>query len=221
MAAALAAARVVDVEEAVGQGTHGVGRDHGFRSSVSVDGIERGPRQARPRVGNQGPDEHQLGPARRGAVASAHAPEAARAADAGPVRGAAHRAAVARRVDERLQQQQRMAEALRPVRRQAPLAQRQHPRTRIRRPPQDQEPAVVRDQVQPCWCTCTAEGRIEVLWARYSQLERRSRIQATKTIVFLYSTGQNTSYKIPRRGCDVKAAINYVQPNFMTTFCGR
>ncbi len=151
MAAALAAARVVDVEEAVGQGTHGVGGDHGLGASVAVGGIERGPRQARPRVGNQGADEHQLGAARRGAVAAAHAPEAARAADAGPVRGAVHRAAVPRRVDERLQQQQRMAEAFRPVRRQAPCAQRQRPRAQVghARARQDQEPAVVRDQVQP------------------------------------------------------------------------
>ena len=105
IAAALAAARVVEVEEAVGQGTHDVGGDLGFRASVAVGGIERGLRQARPRVGNQGADEHQLGGARRGAVAAAHAPEAARAADAAPVRGAVHRAAVACGVDERLQQQ--------------------------------------------------------------------------------------------------------------------
>ncbi len=87
----------------------------------------------------------------RGAVAAAGAAEAARAADAGPVRGAVHRAVVARRVDERLQEQQRMAEARRPVRRQAALAQRQRPRAQVRRPRprQDQEAAVVRDQMQP------------------------------------------------------------------------
>ena len=52
VAASLAAAGVVDVGEEVGQGTHGVGGDHGLGASVSVVGAERGPRQARPRVGN-------------------------------------------------------------------------------------------------------------------------------------------------------------------------
>ena len=107
-------------------------------------------RVRRARVGDQGANEHQLGPVRGGGVAAARA-EPARAADAGPVRRAVHRAAVARRVDERLQQQQRMAEALRPVRRQPPRAQRQHLRAQVRRARvrQDQEPAVVRDQVKP------------------------------------------------------------------------
>ena len=113
MAPALAAARVVDVGEVVGQGTHGVGGDHGLRASVAVDGMERGPGQARPRVGNQGADENQLRRGRGGAVAAAHAPEAARAPDAGPVRGAVDRAAKARRVDEGLQQHERVAEARR------------------------------------------------------------------------------------------------------------
>ena len=149
VAPALAAAGVVDVGEVVGQGTHGVGGEHGFRASVAVDGIERGARQALARVGNQGADEDQLGSARGVAVAAAHAPKAARAPDAGPVRGAVHRAAEARRVDERLQQQQRMAEARRPVRRQAAPAQRQHPRAQVRRAParQDQEATVVGEQV--------------------------------------------------------------------------
>ena len=149
MAPALAAARVVDVGEVVGQGTHGVGGDHGLRASVAVDGMERGPGQARPRVGDQGADENQLRRGRRGAVAAAHAPEAARAPDAGPVRRAVHRAAEARRIDEGLQQHERVAEARRPVRRQPPFAQRQHPRAQVRRAParQDQEAAVVGEQV--------------------------------------------------------------------------
>ena len=149
VAPALAAAGVVDVGEAVGQRTHGVGGDHGFRASVAVGGVERGAGQARPRVGNEGSDEDQLGRGRDGAVAAAHAAEAARAPDAGPVRGAVHRAAEARRVDEGLQQQQRMAEARRPVRRQAAPAQRQHPRAQVRHAParQDQEAAVVGEQV--------------------------------------------------------------------------
>ena len=49
VAPALAAAGVVDVGEAVGQRTHGVGGDHGFRASVAVGGVERGAGQARPR----------------------------------------------------------------------------------------------------------------------------------------------------------------------------
>ena len=111
VAPALAAAGVVDIGEAVGQRTHGVGGDHGFRASVAVGGVERGAGQARARVGNEGSDEDQLGRGRDGAVAAAHAAEAARAPDAGPVRGAVHRAAEARRVDEGLQQQQRMRPA--------------------------------------------------------------------------------------------------------------
>ena len=149
MAPALAAARVVEVGEVVGQGTHGVGGDHGLRASVAVDGMQRGARQALTRVGNQGPDEDQLRRGRGGAVAAAHAPEAARASDAGPVRGAVHRAAEACRIDEGLQQHKRVAEARRPVRRQPPFAQRQHPRAQVRQPPagQDQEAAVVGEQV--------------------------------------------------------------------------
>ena len=61
MAAALGPARVVDVEEVLGKGTHGVRGEHASGTSVSVGGIERGARQARPRVGNQGADEDQLG----------------------------------------------------------------------------------------------------------------------------------------------------------------
>ena len=149
VAATLAAARVVDVGEEVGQGTHGVGGDHGLRPSVSVDGKQFGAGQARPRAASQGAHEHQLGRGRHRAAAAAHAAEAARAPDARPVRGAVHRAAVARRVDERLQQQRRMPEARRPVAGQAPLAQRQHPRAQVRHPAprQDQEPAVVGEQV--------------------------------------------------------------------------
>ena len=149
MAPALAAARVVEVGEVVGQGTHGVGGDHGLRASVAVDGMQRGARQALTRVGNQGPDEDQLRRGRGGAVAAAHAPEAARAPDAGPVRGAVHRAAEACRIDKGLQQHKRVAEARRPVRRQPPFAQRQHPRAQVRPAPagQDQEAAVVGEQV--------------------------------------------------------------------------
>ena len=149
MAPALAAARVVDVGEVVGQGTHGVGGDHGLQASVAVDGVECGPGQARPRGGDQGADEDQLRRGRGGAVAAAQATEAARAPDAGPVRGAVHRAAEARRIDEGLQQHERVAEARRPVRRQPPFAQRQHPRAQIRHAParQDQEAAIVGEQV--------------------------------------------------------------------------
>ena len=149
MAQTLAPARVVDVEEVLGKGTHGVGGEHAFGTSVSVGGKQRGARQARPRVGNEGTDEDQLGGAVRRAVAAAHAAEAARAADAGPVRGAVRGAAEARRVDERLEQQQRMAEAFRPVRRRPPRAQRQHARRQVRhpRPRQHQEAAVVGEQV--------------------------------------------------------------------------
>ena len=67
VAAALAAARVVDVGEEPGQGTHGVGGDHGLRTSVSVGGKQPGAGQARPRVGSQGADERQLGAVRGGA----------------------------------------------------------------------------------------------------------------------------------------------------------
>ncbi len=49
--------------------------------------MQRGARQARPRVGNtRGRTKTSLGSGRDAAVAAAHAPEAARAADAGPVR---------------------------------------------------------------------------------------------------------------------------------------
>ena len=97
----------------------------------------------------RGRTKTSLGSAVRRAVAAADAAEAARAADAGPVRGAVGGAAEARRIDEGLQQQQRMAEARRPVGGRAPRAQRQHARRQVRRarPRQHQEAAVVGEQV--------------------------------------------------------------------------
>ena len=166
VAPALAAAGVVDVGEAVGQRTHGVGGDHGFRASVAVGGVERGAGQARPRVGNEGSDEDQLGRGRDGAVAAAHAAEAARAPDAGPVRGAVHRAAEACRVDEGLQQQQRMAEA-----RVGQSAARRHPHSASTREPRfgTRRPGRIRKRLllaSRCWRS---------YWVRKSQPIQRSR----------------------------------------------
>ena len=118
---------------------------------MSVGGPQHRARQARPRVGNQGTDENQLRRVRRLAVTAAHAPVAAGAPEAPPVRGAVDRAGEARRIDERLQQHRRMAKARRPVRRQAPLAQPQQPRGQVgpMTPRQDEKTGVVRHQVQP------------------------------------------------------------------------
>ena len=102
-------------------------------------------------VVEQGEDRADPDPAcgRRRAVAAAHPAEAARAPDARPVRGAVHRAAVARRVDEPFQEQQRMPEARRPVSGQARRSHSASAREpRFGPPPrQDQEPAVVGEQV--------------------------------------------------------------------------
>ena len=118
---------------------------------MSVGGQQRRAPQTRPRVGNQGTDKDQLRCVRRLAVTAAHAPVAAGAPEAPPVRGAVDRAGEARRIDERLQQHQRMAEARRPVRGQAPLAQPQQPRGQVgpMPPRQDEKTGVVRHQVQP------------------------------------------------------------------------
>ena len=151
MAPSLAAAGVVDVGEKLRQGAHGVGGDHDSGYSVAVDGIERGFRQPRPGVRAQGTGEDEFRDRGGGAVTAAHAPETARLPQVKPVRRAVDRAPEAGRVDEGLQQQQRMAEALRPVRDQAPLAQRQHPRGQVGPMPagQDQKAAVVGQQMQP------------------------------------------------------------------------
>ena len=82
-------------------------------------------------VRTQGTGEDKFRGRGDGAVAALDAAVTARVPEAQPVRCAVDRAAEAERVDERLQQQQRMAEAFRPVRDQAPLAQRQQPRSQV------------------------------------------------------------------------------------------
>ena len=151
MAPPLAAAGIVDVGEEQRQGAHGVGGKHDSRSSVAVDGVEYGLRQPRSGVRTQGTREDKLRGRGGGAVAAVNAAVTAGVPEAQPVRCAVDGAAEAGRVDEGLQQQQRMAEAYRPVRDQAPLAQRQQPRGQVGPMPagQDQKAAVVGDQMQP------------------------------------------------------------------------
>ena len=122
MAPPLAAAGIVDIGEEHRQGAHGVGGKHDSRSSVAVDGVEYGLRQPRSGVRTQGTREDELRGCGGGAVAAVDAAVTARVPEAQPVRCAVDGAAEAGRVDEGLQQQQRMAEAYRPVRDQAPLA---------------------------------------------------------------------------------------------------
>ena len=102
-----------------------VGAEHEFRSSVVVAGVEHGMRQAGLDLTNQRADEHPLRGLRGRTVALAGAAESARIAHVRPVGSAVEGALEMAWVDERLQQPQRMTEALLPVSRQATLAQRQ------------------------------------------------------------------------------------------------
>ncbi len=112
---------------------------------MTVLGIEYGTRQAGLGLGVQRADENALGGARLGAVARAGAAKAAGVAHIAPVGGAVDACLKAPRIDEGLQQQQRVTETLPPVPHQAAFAQGQHPggevRDRVLR--QDQKPAVV------------------------------------------------------------------------------
>ena len=108
---ALAAAGVVDIGEALGQGAHVVGGEHHLRASMSVEGVEHGLGEPGSRVWAQGTEEDELRGRDDIGVTAAHAPVTAGEADTLPVRGAIHRAVEALRVDEGLQKQQPMAEA--------------------------------------------------------------------------------------------------------------
>ncbi len=70
-------------------------------------------------------------------------------ADGRPVGGAVDRPMEARRIHERLQEQQRMMMARLPVGADAPGAERQEPRAEVPLAPWKQQPHVVGDQVQP------------------------------------------------------------------------
>jgi len=150
MAASLAAARVGDVGKEVRQRHHLFGSQHEVRGSMTVVGIEYGTRQAGLGLGVQRADKNALGGARIKAVARAGAPIAAGVTHIAPVGGAVDGAVKTPRIDEGLQQQQRVTETLRPVPHQAAFAQGQHAGGEVRDMVlgQDQKPAVVGDQVQ-------------------------------------------------------------------------
>ena len=107
--------------------------------------------RSRVRAARQRVDEHPLR-ARvfAVAVAPALAAKAAGPSDLGPVRGSVDGAVETRRVDEGLDEQQRMAEAHRPITHETARAQRQHSRAEVARSAgQEQEPGVVGEQMQP------------------------------------------------------------------------
>ena len=118
---------------------------------MSQAGIESLRPELVARGARQGMNEHSLRQRVLAvAVASPLAAEAAGAPDLDPVGGPVDGAVEARGIDEGLHQQQRMAEAHRPVPDQAARAQRQHPRPEVARSArQEQEPGIVGDKVQP------------------------------------------------------------------------
>ena len=128
-----------------------VGGEHHLRASMSIERVEHGLGEPGSRVRAQGTDEDELRGRYDIGVTPAHAPVAAGGSHALPVRGAIHRAVEALRVDEGLKQQQPMAEARRPIRHHASLAQRKKARCEIGAPPtrQNHKPRVVAHQVQP------------------------------------------------------------------------
>ena len=149
MAPSGAGARVVDVGEALGQGTHLGGTEHGLGNSFVKVGGEDCAGQLPVHVAHQGIDEHMLR-SRCIVIAIPATAEPAGVSHPAPVRATIDRAHEARRVDERLEQHQPMAEPGGPVTHDAPRAQPQHPRPRIApaRPRQDQQPGVVRHQMK-------------------------------------------------------------------------
>ena len=83
----------------------------------------------------QGAQEDQLGRVGRTGISALTAAISAGAADLDPVGGAVERATMAPRVDEGLEQENRMPERLEPIGAQAPLAQREDARGDIRTVP--------------------------------------------------------------------------------------
>ena len=90
-----------------------------------VGGIEYRLGQVGPCPGNQGAHEDPFGRLRGGAVTCAGTAEAARVADIFPVGGTVDGAVEIARIDEGLQQPQRVTEAFGPILRQAAFAQRE------------------------------------------------------------------------------------------------
>ena len=134
-----------------GREAHLGGAEHHLRGSMAQVWVEMHRTQPGPRGARQRVDEHPL---RARVVAVAVAPalaaKAAGPSDLDPVRGSVDGAVETRRVDEGLDEQQRMAEAHRPITHETARAQRQHARAEVARSAgQEQEPGVVGEQMQP------------------------------------------------------------------------
>ena len=116
-----------------------------------VGGVKDGVAQPRAGVANQGADEDPLGRPCPGAVTFARTAISAGVADILPVGGSIDGTAEIARIDEGLQQPQRVAEARAPILCQAPFTQREDARGEIPMvvSGQDQKTTIIGDQVQP------------------------------------------------------------------------
>ena len=150
MASSLRATWIGYVGEQSRQGTHMLGTDHQFASSMAIARIEYGRAQAGLGAAHQRAHEHPFGLLCGGAVALAGAAKAAGIAHIGPVRCAVDGAVEVARIDKGLEQPQGVAKACVPIVRQSAFAQRQDARSEIAMMVlgQDQEARMVGNQMQ-------------------------------------------------------------------------
>ena len=148
VASSLPPARIGNRGEAQRQRAHLVSSQHEFGGSRKVQVMALRMGQLRAGIALQGAHKHPLGRVQVGAVAFAGPPVALGQPQLQPVGRALHATMTAPRIDKGFQQQQRMPEARRPVARDPPFEQREHPGANIRPVPvgQNQEAAIVGDE---------------------------------------------------------------------------
>ena len=151
MAPALATARIGDGAEELWQGLHLSGAEHELRYSSSQRCGQIGLGQNGADLRAKRAQQDGLGRVGRGAIAALAAPVAEGGADLDPVRGAIERTAVAARIDEGLEQENRVPERLEPIGTEPSLAQGEDARSNVRTMPGGQNAisGVVHQQVQP------------------------------------------------------------------------
>ena len=148
MAPSLAAARIGDVLKEGGQGLHLRSGEHQFRSFPHIRGWQMRLAQEGARLAAEAAQEDFLRGLGGVGIPALAAPVAARVPDVQPVGGLIERAAVALRVNEGFEQEDRVAERLQPIPSETSLAQGQGARRHVRPVPlgQNTKPRVIGQQ---------------------------------------------------------------------------
>ena len=165
--------------ETLRQQAHLYGIEHDLRVSCQLKTILVGVGQLRARIATQGTHKDPLGSLGLRAVAFPGAAVALGQAQFLPVGRAIHAAMKASWIDESLKQQQRMAEPGAPIGIRPPLGQRQHPRADVRLVPagQDQQAAVVGDQVQPTVLRAEVPADPTIADAAFQRCRRQAQLR--------------------------------------------